>query len=150
MTHLGRLRGVFRSKAARRCPGGRIVLVRHRLRGLRGGLNKVGSVGGVPKTVFIVSSGGRRVTMTRTRGLRVPIITAISAGYSPSIISFPVPTGSSTVHTMELLTDGVTSTVLRNHRKRRRRIRAATTSRRTRRISRRTTRRWGLWCERVP
>lgn len=103
--------------------------------------------------VFVISPEGREVTIRRTRGLGVPVITVISAGYSPSRVSMMVPSGSSTVHTIGLVATGVTSTFVRNGRKGSRTrvsIRRAFTTRTSRTASLRRViriiRNSGRWC----
>lgn len=113
---MGRLHTVRRSNAFSLLPGGRIVGLGLRVRGLRGFVNNVGSVARVPNTLFVISPEGREVTISRTGGLGVPVITVMSAGYSPSRVSCMVPNGSSTVHTMGLVTNTVTGTIVRNER----------------------------------
>lgn len=120
---LERLREVRGRNMFRILPGGRIVGLETRGRGLRGCLGNVGSVPRLPKTVFMMSPEGRGVTVRRTRELNVPMFNVISAGYSPRRLSCTVPKGSSTVETIGLVANTVTGTVVRTERNTRRRMR---------------------------
>lgn len=82
---------------------------------LRACLNKVGCVAKLPSVMVVISRRRRCATLQRYVALKVPAVYLVSAGYSPSLTSVSVPTGSSTVTSVQLVLGGLMFTVYRNH-----------------------------------